>query len=369
MSHEKKDQSKVVGGLARADALSAEQRTEIARGAALARWSGDLPRATHEGVLRLSGIEIPCSVLEDGTRLLSQVGLFRAIGRRGQAKGVERETPDSRLPEFLAADNLKTFITNDLIATSVPIPFRTKSGAGRNRQAPMRALGYRAEILPLICNVLLDAKESGALFKSQLHIAERCKILSRGFAVVGVSALIDEATGYQEVRDRLALQKILDAYLSRELAAWAKRFPDEFYKQLFRLRGWTWDDLKKGRGQGGRVVGKYTNDLVYSRLAPGILEELQIRNPTDENGRRRARHHQWLSEDVGHSALAQHLHAVTGFLRASDTWEQFLRLVNKAFPRRTDLKDLPLFSSQVTASIEQPPHAVQSLPAPMKSAS
>lgn len=43
-------------------------------------------------------------------------------------------------------------------------------------------------------------------------------------AHVGIVGLIDEATGYQEVRDKLALQAILDAYLRKELVAWAKRF-------------------------------------------------------------------------------------------------------------------------------------------------
>jgi hypothetical protein len=60
----------------------------------------------------------------------------------------------------------------------------------------------------------------------------------RGLAHVGIIALVDEATGYQDVRDRLALQAILDAYLRKELAAWAKRFPEEFYRQIFRLRDW-----------------------------------------------------------------------------------------------------------------------------------
>ncbi|MCH7752817.1 MAG: hypothetical protein IH898_11760, partial [Planctomycetes bacterium] len=46
------------------------------------------------------------------------------------------------------------------------------------------------------------------------------------------------------------------------------------------------------------VVGKYTNDIVYERLAPGVLDELRVRNPTDHKGRRRAKHHQWLSRDV-----------------------------------------------------------------------
>ena len=68
----------------------------------------------------------------------------------------------------------------------------------------------------------------------------QCEILAPALARVGIIALIDEATGYQEIRDRQALQQILDKYLLKEYAAWAKRFPDEFYKQIFKLRGWEW---------------------------------------------------------------------------------------------------------------------------------
>ncbi len=65
------------------------------------------------------------------------------------------------------------------------------------------------------------------------RIAKAASLLIRGLAYVGIVALVDEATGYQEVRDKRALQSILDKYLRKELAAWAKRFPDEFCKEMF----------------------------------------------------------------------------------------------------------------------------------------
>src|SRR2546421_1440471 len=134
------------------------------------------------------------------------------------------------------------------------------------------------------------------------------------------SSLVDEATGYQEVRDRLALQEILDKFLRKEFAAWAKRFPDEFYKEMFRLRDWQWQQLK---GRRPMLVSFYTRDLVYDRLAPGLVTELELRNPKDETGHRKAKHHQWLTEEVGHPALERHIHAVMGFMRASTRWDQF----------------------------------------------
>jgi hypothetical protein len=143
---------------------------------------------------------------------------------------------------------------------------------------------------------------------------------------------VDEVTGYQDTRERQALQAILDAYLGKELAAWAKRFPDEFYKEMFRLKDWQWNPMSTLKP---RIVGQYTADIVYDRLAPELVTELAKLNPKNENGNRPSKHHQWLSKDIGHPALTQHIHAISGLMRVSDTWEQFTKLLNVAFPKKT----------------------------------
>jgi hypothetical protein len=150
-------------------------------------------------------------------------------------------------------------------------------------------------------------------------------------AKLGIVGLVDEATGYQYVRDKQALQSMLDAYLRHELAAWAKRFPDEFYRQIFRLRGWEWKGMKVNRPQ---IVAHYTKDLVYERLAPGILTELENRVPRDEDGKKKGKLHQLFTDDVGHPALAQHLHAVTMMMKGSPSWDAFITMMNIALPKR-----------------------------------
>jgi hypothetical protein len=150
-------------------------------------------------------------------------------------------------------------------------------------------------------------------------------------------------TGYQEVRDRLALQAILDKYLRKEFAKWAKQFPPEFYQGIFRLRGWQWRGMKVNPPQ---IVAHYTKDLVYARLAPGIVKELEVRNPMTEKGYRKHKHYQYLTEDIGLPALAQHLYAVNGLMRAADTWKDFMALMDKAHPRRGDTLQLPLFDGE-----------------------
>lgn len=320
MAKDKTKQAK--GGKARAAALSPEKRAEIATKAAAARWG--VPKATHQGELHIGDLTIQCAVLPDGRRVLSQRGVGRALARGYGSANWKRDDAAGILPFYIGAKNLIPFISNELLVlVGDPIQYQHGQGGGV-------AHGIEATALPQICDVWLKAREAGALTSAQLATAQRAEMLMRGLAHVGVVALVDEATGYQEVRDKLALQAILDKYLAKELAAWAKRFPDEFYKEIFRLRKWKY----VGGVRRPQLIGFLTKDIVYKRLGPQILEELEKRNPKNEKGRRGATHHQWLTEDVGHPALAQHLHAVIALMRISETWESFKKTLDRAFPKK-----------------------------------
>ena len=271
--------------------------------------------------LVIGDIEIPCYVLEDETRVLSQRGFLGAIGR-SERQPSRISTGADKLPVFLSSAALKPFISKDLAASTNPIEFQPPDG-GRS------AYGFRATLLPEVCVVYLKARDAGVLRASQLHIAERAELLIRGLATVGIIALVDEATGYQDIRDRQALHMFLDRYLKAERAKWAKRFPDEFYQQIFRLRGWRWKGMKINRPS---VVGHYTNNIVWDRLAPHIHEELRKRNPKTASGHRAAKHHQWLTDDIGHPELRNHLSAVLAVMRVSSSWRAFRKNLDIALP-------------------------------------
>src|SRR5438105_14270858 len=128
-----------MGGKARADSLSAEQRIEIAKKAAEARWR--VPKATHFGELDIVGIKIPSYVLEDGRRVLSQRGLQTSIGLStgGGTHGAHR------MARFMERLQLKGQNANDLMARiNEPVLFMPTHG-GRH------AYGYEAEVLPEFC--------------------------------------------------------------------------------------------------------------------------------------------------------------------------------------------------------------------------
>ncbi len=299
--------------------MTSDQRSAIARKAALKR--AGLPSATHYGEVKIGGATIPCAVLEDGRRVVVQRQVVALL--TGSAKG--------GLNRYFAASNLAPYVPAKFSGVDLDEAAIVFEADGQKAQ------GYEGEDIVDICRMYLQARAADVLLPNQIHLAERAEIIVLALAKLGITALIDEATGYQEVRDRRALQALLDKYLRQEHAAWAKRFPDEFYREMFRLRGWQYPTPSGARPG---VVGTYTNDLVYERLAPGLLEELERRNPKSEAGHRKAKHHQWMTADVGDPALTNHIHAVMGMMRAAESWEQFIRLMDRAYPKKG--KQIPL---------------------------
>lgn len=329
------------GGRARADKLTPEERRKIAQGAARARWQAvseaeDVPQATHVGELKIGETLFQCGVLSDGTRLLAERHVAAALGRSRSGSHWQkiRDTGQAQLPLYLTADNLVPYITPDVEkALGERVIYRMPHMGGR----PL--FGITASALPAVCDVWLRAREAGALTKRQLGIAQKAEVLMRGLAHVGIIALVDEATGYQDVRNRSALESILNQYLQDELRRWTKTFPDEYFHNIFRLKNWKYPEVPTARPG---VIAHYTNDVVYSRIAPGILEALQKRNPSDGHGRRKHKHFQHLTDDHGDPRLREHLNAVIVLMRASTTWDQFYMLLQRAMPKFQSTRELML---------------------------
>jgi hypothetical protein len=325
-----------LGGKARADKLSKEDRSAIAKNAAEARWGNDrkgkghVPRAEYgspDRPLRIGDVEILCYVLDDGRTVLTQSGMLAALK---MSPGTATKGGGDRLTNFTSTKSLTPFVSNNLrdMITN-PIAFRAQG---------QLAYGYEATILPELCDAVLSAREKGALNYQQEDIAKQCEILVRAFAKVGIIALVHEVTGYQEYREREMLQEILKRYISDDLLGWVRTFPMDFYKQVFRLKGWTWN-----AGRMSPIMGNIVNDLVYARLAPGVLDELKKRNPITEKGYREHQHFQHLTENLGHPALVRHLHELIGMARpySFGEWNRYYELVNTVFPKLNASMFLP----------------------------
>lgn len=285
------------------------------------------PKVTHYGTWVLDeekDIKIECYVMDNGERVLSLRGAARTVGLSGNgSQALARNLSAQWISPYLS-DKLR-----DWLEKAVRNELPTYKGVrGRN------FLPFEASLFVDLCTAYVDAMHAGDLQTvKQKQTAQRLYIIMTAFAKTGLVAIIDEVTGYQADRDRDALQKVLAAYISEELLPWAKRFPDEFYKQMFRLRGWEY----KGKAKPS-YAGKLTNEYIYHYLPKGVLEELKNQTPKNDAGNRINRYHQHLTEETGLPNLDKQLQQTIALMKASDSWEEFDHLFKKAMGEPVQLE-------------------------------
>ena len=318
------------GGKARASVLTPEERSEIARGAARARW-GDkkteekadqqasknadrrdsteqpgLPIALFPGKLKVGDSEFHCYVLDNGKRVLSQREVVRAL--TGLIKG--------DLGRYLESQNLKPFLDNKVIA-SQSIQFAIPTN-------PVTAIGYEATLLLDICDAYLRARDENALATNQLHLAKQAEIITRACAKVGIIALIDEATGYQAFRKKQELQLKLQAFISEDMQEWAKMFPDEFWFELARLEG-----IRYSARSRPLRWGKYVMAFVYDAVDKDVGKKLRKMNPDPHY---RKNHHQWLKE-FGRHKVHDQIQKVVTIMNLCDDMGDFRQKFDRVFKK------------------------------------
>lgn len=316
------------GGHARAKALSSEERKEIAQKAAAARWDKvkNIPQSVYTGELKIGDMALPCSVLSDGTRILTQSDFMTGMemyysGWISNNRSEEDIAAD--IPQFLTFKTLKPYVEKHLGGLQcITVDYRTERG--------QTARGIKADIIPKICDVWIDADEEVQLGVRQKKIAARARTLIRALAHVGIIALVDEATGYQRDRASDALSQILEAFIAKELQPWVRTFPDDYYEQLFRLRGLKYprDTVKRPQ-----YFGHLTNDIIYRRLAPGLLEELRNTTPKTDKGHRKHHLHRKLTPDLGHPRLRELMSSIVTIMKLSHDYKDFEGKLDQIHPR------------------------------------
>lgn len=273
----------------------------------------------YEGELKLSGVSLPCYVLEDGTRVLS--------GRKMQEilKIVDGNTSGTKLPQFLANSTIKPFIFNE----KEPAHFEPIICYKGKQQIN----GYEATVLPDICEAILKARRSGAkLTERQMIVATQCEILLSAFAKVGIIALVDEATGYQYDRERFELHKILVAYISDEILKWQLTFTDDFYKEVFRL--WGLPFIPKYIKNKPSFIGKLTTKYIYEQLPEGVVDKIKEKTGKTEKGYWKYKWHQSLTPEIGREHLKKQIIEVTTLMSISKNKEEFDDLFQRKYHSR-----------------------------------
>lgn len=327
------------GGVARAKNLSTEQRREIATRAAQARWAkvkdpDSVGEAATDGSLRIGDVELDVYVLRDRRRVISMRAMGRALGMKSEGGNIFARTMARKGVRSTLSEKLLECIEN-------PIYFKPLKGD--------LAYGIEAETFIEICDAILNARSMRALAPSQHFLAIQAEIIIRSAAKVGITALIDEATGFTD-KTKDEYRKLFDEFIRKEFRQWEQEFPEKFFDMIYRLYG-----LKRqtpNSSKHPRFFGNFIRRYVYFPIANSngvILEKLDEKNPVVyDNGGRKYKLFQFLSDHVGMAAFRQHLWQVVGIGEASQDKAQFDRGFYRAFPearpRKGDDRQLDLFS-------------------------
>ncbi len=325
-------------------------------------------KATHEGTLPIGNTTLSVAVLDNGMRIITQTDLFKAFGRPMRGSRDQTDQSMAKLPGLIDAKNLKPFISIDLIEVIKVIEYENLKGK--------KTQGYNAIILPLICEVYIDARTSikdgkSILTAKQIPNYEAAKILMRALYKVSIIALVDEATGYQYDREKFELQAILRAFISDDILEWQKTFHLGFYKEIFRLWGvpFTAQNIKRKPP----FIGMLTNELIYKNLPKGsfVLKRLKEKTPKTEGGNYKVRLHQSLTP-FGKEELKKVLYSVESLAVISESKPKFKKLVQERYGQREI--PFPEFDepAPTTKKIEKPTNfdktlkGILSVPSPPK---
>lgn len=323
------------GGRARANVLTPEERSEIASKAARDRWEkvraergedppppesppateeapvpDDLPYSAFPGKLMMGNLELECHVLNDSRRVLTAREMVRALrNTRSNPPGIQRyfdALPDYRQGMF--EDRMMRFRIPGL---------------------PQTAMGFEATVLIDMCDMYISADEKGTLRSNQDGLVTQSWVILRASSKVGIEALIDEATGYQEVREKRALQVKLQAFIADDMQKWVKTFPDEFWHELARLEGIRYQARHRPLRWGAYVL-----KFVYRAMDEDVAAELKKRNPNPRYGQNL---HQYL-RDWGKDQLHQQLGGVLAIMRQCNDMNEFRARFEQVYERRGQMR-------------------------------
>ena len=272
---------------------------------------------SHEGELHLGGMSIPCYILEDGTRVLSGNAMQNALKLQDESDNAS----GTRLARYLNQTTLKPFIYKDKAPGHFD-PIVCYKGE-------QKINGYEATVLADICEAFLDARKNIKLSARQRIIADQGEILIRGFARVGIVALVDEATGYQYERERFELEKILNAYISDEILKWQLTFTDDFYREIYRL--WKLPFIPKYIKNKPSFIGKLTSKYIYEQLPKGVVDRIKEKTGKTEKGNWKYKWHQALTPEIGREHLKKQIIEVTTLMSISQSKEQFDSLFQQKY--------------------------------------
>jgi hypothetical protein len=313
------------GGMARANVLTASERSAIAKNAIATRWAKykeetfppqephkesaksaeeSLPFSMFRGTIKIGDMDLECHVLSDERRVFTQREVVRVLSG-GRESG--------NLTRYLDRNPLYT----NQFSAGPTIDFKIPG-------SPTIGNGYEATLLIEICELYLEARRQKLLKASQLKLAIQSEIIMRSCAKVGIIALIDEATGFQEVRKKRALQIKLQAFIAEDMQEWAQMFPVEFWFELARLEGIHYSPRNRPLRW-----GKYVMAFVYDSIDKDMGKALRTINPDPHYGQN---DHQLLT-DFGRQQVHDQIQKVVTIMKLCENMKDFRQKFDRVFKK------------------------------------
>jgi hypothetical protein len=249
-------------------------------------------------------MDIECHVLSDERRVFTQREVVRAISGGRESGNLNRYL--ERNPLF-----------SNQFSAGPTVDFKVPG-------SPIVANGYEATLLIEICELYLEARRQKLLKSTQLKLAMQAETILRSCAKVGIIALIDEATGYQEIRKKRALQIKLQAFIAEDMQEWARMFPTEFWIELARLEGVHYSPKNRPIRW-----GKYIMAFVYDAIDKDMGNTLRTINPDPHFGQN---DHQLLT-DFGRQQVHDQIQKVATIMKLCEDMKDFRRKFDRVFKK------------------------------------
>jgi hypothetical protein len=309
------------GGAARAKALPATRRSEIAKKAAVARWGQKL-LATHKGNFKEDfGIDVDCYVLNDE-------GKTAVISQRGMGETLGLGSSGSRLPRFVSGKAISRHVGPELREKlEKPVVFQAQVGGPETLS---QVHGYDVTILIDLCKAIIKAESEKELMHHQSDIAKQAHIIINACAKYGIQDLVYKLSGYNSTREEAVAA--FKFYVQSEARDYEREFPSQLYKEWYRL--YNLEEPERGRPWTFRHL---TLSQVWSPLARShgrILELTRAQKSASQE--RHTKLHQFLSV-IGVKALRTHLGRLLGIAETSESRDQYERHVKRIFGEQLEM--------------------------------
>lgn len=219
----------------------------------------DVVAGSNRTTLNVGSLSIPCYVIrteEGDIPVLSGRGLQKALGLPNRSGTELQLLFNSKELSGLVSEELKEEI-NTVFAFKRP-------GAGGSQ--PL-TFGNRAKTLVKISIFLRNVKD--LLPEKSKFISDNASKIIDEFAVEGIEAVVFRITGYDNLRERIAIEKVLGSVVAPEIREYARRFDTWFYEETYRLKGWDYEPIRTGKIRNtNSQLGVITMDIVWDRLLP-----------------------------------------------------------------------------------------------------